>query len=240
MLMDLGECGWTEAGRRNAHHSDRAVSPLPFQVALPIRVCEVSMNNLLALLVLLLLVSSSSSAFAQQASVAEIQIGGGYVHDSGEGPSVEAVNLGAVFWLTRNLGVGGRFTSGIRDDHFNPPRDAGDRTFLGLGSLRHTAVTIELRGFEEHGIELNIGLGFSNLSFEDQTIITGVRLANGEIVPRVPVLTKERIGTGAIRTEFLVGHPLKGSIGMKGGFILDLTGDTHPFQPVVLLTLQLH
>jgi hypothetical protein len=99
----------------------------------------------LSLLVILLLIFSWTLAFAQQRGI-ELQAGGGYVFDSAEGPSVPAVNAGAVGWLTPGWGIGVRLAEGITDsdDH-----------------LRIWALTSQWRWFAR-GTEVNLGLGIGS------------------------------------------------------------------------------
>ena len=88
-----------------------------------------------------------TSAFAQERGI-EFQGGAGYVVDSGEGPSVPAVNAAAVAWLTRGWGLGARLAEGLTDDRRT--RD-----------LRIWALTSQWRWFGQ-GTEVNLGLGIGS------------------------------------------------------------------------------
>jgi hypothetical protein len=167
----------------------------------------------------------------------ELQAGGGYVHDSGEGPSQGAVEVGAVFWLTSHTGVGSSFVKGIGDDHFQPPEHAGDRIFLGPGGLRQTTFTVQFRGVDELGLEWNFGIGIGSVSYEYQQILTGIRRANGEIDPVTPTLLRDRSGVESIPIEVLAGHHIRGPLGVKAGFTYHLTGDMHPFNARLLASV---
>ena len=104
------------------------------------------MKHLLKLAVALWFsVCASTQVSAQQGGELEVQLGGGYIHDSGEGPSTGAVNVGGIFWLSRNIGLGARIAAGLGDDHYRPAHIADDRTFLGPGSARQSALTLEFR-----------------------------------------------------------------------------------------------
>jgi hypothetical protein len=82
--------------------------------------------------------------FAQDRGI-ELQGGGGYVFDSGEGPSVPALNGAAIAWLTRGWGLGARLTEGVTSDQ-------------GNGDLRIWALTSQWRWFGG-GTEVNLGVG---------------------------------------------------------------------------------
>jgi hypothetical protein len=189
-----------------------------------------------AIVIVMVGVLFSPPALAQTLEV-EVQGGAGYVHDSGEGPSVPTVAAGAVLWLTPHVGISGRYARGIGDDHFDPPVSGGDRTFFGPGGLRMWAATIEWRGFQ-NGFEFNAGLGWGGHSYEYQEILTGIRRAGGSIDPITPKLLRQRYGIGMIASEVLVGHRIVGPFHLKAGFTYGLAGDVHPFQPVVVLSFK--
>jgi hypothetical protein len=182
----------------------------------------------------LVIIANAQPLFAQHVGL-ELQLGPGYIYDSGEGPSTPTMNVGAIFWFANHIGLGGRFTLGMRDDHFQPPQQADDRTFLGPGSARQAAFTFQFRSFQGHAAELNLGLGFSQVAYQDETILIGIRRSTGEIEAISPQTVREQISTEAIRTEVFIGRNFTEHINLKGGFTFDLTGDVHPFQPMVLL-----
>jgi len=190
-----------------------------------------------AVLVLFAVLFLSSNAAAQERGI-ELQGGLGYVYDSGEGPSVPAVNLGVVGWITPGWGVGVRLTEGTVDDHYDPPHDAGDRIFLGPGDLRIWAVTSQWRGIAR-GTEVNIGVGVGGHGYRYKEILTGIRRGSAEgederIDPVRPQLLTSRSGSGFIALDLLIGRRLFGPLHVKGGFTYGLSGDLHPFQPVVI------
>lgn len=190
----------------------------------------------IAFVLVLLLVAVISTVTAQTPEV-ELQVGGGYVRDSGEGPSVPSATAGAVLWLAQHVGIGGRFVQGIGNDHFDPPVQGGDRIFLGPGGLRLWTATVQGRWFT-HGIELNLGIGWGGHSYEHQEILTGIRRADGRIDPITPMLLSQRYGVGFIASEVLIGRRLVGPFHVKGGFTYGLAGDVHPFQPLVLFSVK--
>ena len=185
---------------------------------------------------LVALILCGSSAAAQTPEL-EVQVGAGYVGDSGEGPSVPTASAGAILWLTRNVGIAGRLLTGIGDDHFEPPTSGGDRTFLGPGSLRLWTATVEGR-WSIQGIELNVGLGWGGHSYEYKEILTGIRRADGSIDPITPMPIHQRYRIGLIASEVFVGRPLGGAFHVKAGFTYGLAGDVRPFQPLVLLAVK--
>ncbi len=196
----------------------------------------------LAVLAMSVLTFFHADAFAQERGV-ELQGGVGYVHDSGEGPSVPAVSTSVVGWITQGWGVGVRLTKGIRDDHFDPPIDAGDRTFFGPGDLRMWAVTSQWRGVSR-GTELNFGVGVGGHGYRYEQLITGIRRGGDEeghperIDSITPRLSRMRSGSGFIAFDLLVGRRVFGPVHVKGGFTYGLAGDLHPFQPVIVIAFK--
>jgi hypothetical protein len=177
-----------------------------------------------------------ADASAQERGI-ELQAGAGYVRDSGEGPSVPAVNAGVVAWLTSGWGVGVRVTKGLGDEHFDPVVDGGDRIFLGPADLPAWAVTSQWRGFAG-GTEVNAGVGFGGHGYRYEEILTGIRRGDaegGRIDPTPPRFVRLRSGTGFIALDLLIGRRLRGPLHVKGGFTYGLAGDLHPFQPLVML-----
>src|SRR5687767_12624169 len=85
-------------------------------------------------------------ALAQERGI-ELQGGVGYVFESGEGPSVPAVNAGVVGWLTRRWGVGARLTEGLTVDRPDSIADDHGNILLGKGDLRMWAITSQWRWF---------------------------------------------------------------------------------------------
>lgn len=96
-------------------------------------------------------------AFAQERGI-ELQGGAGYVFDSGEGPSVPAVNAAALAWLTRGWGMGVRLAEGLADP--------GDH-------LRIWALTSQWRWFGR-GTEVNLGLGIGSSGWRYEHSRSGV------------------------------------------------------------------
>ena len=143
---------------------------------------------------------------------------------------------------SRGAGVSAyRLTKGIGDDHFDPPIDAGDRTFFGPGDLRMWAVTSQWRGVER-GIEVNFGVGVGGHGSRDEQLITGIRRGGvgdeDEVIdPIAPLYIRQRTGSGFIALDLLVGRRLFGPLHVKGGFTYGLAGDLHPFQPVLVFAL---
>jgi hypothetical protein len=156
-----------------------------------------------------------TAAFAQDRGI-ELQGGVGYVLDSGEGPSVPAVNAAAVAWLTRGWGVGARLTEGLTDD------DIGQS--FAPGDLRIWAITSQWR-WTPRAFEVNAGIGAGGHGYRFKSIQTGER-------------TRSRNGSGFVALDLLVGHHLAGPVHIKGGFTFGLSGDLFPFQPVVLFAFK--
>ena len=182
----------------------------------------------------LLLYGSHASAQGLQV---EAQGSVGYVRDSGEGPSVPALNVAAIVWLTSRVGIGGHVVRGIGNDHFDPPIVNDDRTFLGPGGLRMWAAMFHLRG-EQRRVEFNLGVGLGGHSYEDHDVLTGIRRADETIDPITPELHRLRYATGFIASEMLIGIRLVGPVHLKGGFTYGLADDVHPFQPMMLLSIK--
>jgi hypothetical protein len=90
----------------------------------------------------------------------ELQGGAGCVLDPGEGPSVPAVNVGVVAWITRGWGMGVRLIEGVGNDSRDAPRD----TFLGLVDLRMVTLTSQWRWFAR-GTEVNLALGIGGQGY---------------------------------------------------------------------------
>ena len=183
---------------------------------------------------------SHTPVSAQEPGI-ELQSGAGYVYDSGEGPSVPAVSIGVVAWITPGWGLGVRLTDGLTDDHFNPPVEGGDRTFFGPGDLRMWSVTSQWRGVAR-GTEVNLGLGVGGHGYRYEELLTGIRRATDDdedhIDPITPRLIRMRSGSGFIAFELFVGRRLVGPLYLKGGFTYGLAGDLHPFQPVVIFAFK--
>jgi hypothetical protein len=180
-----------------------------------------------------------TAAFAEERGV-ELQGGAGYVVDSGEGPSVPAVTAGVVAWITRGWGIGVRLTEGLSDDHYDPPHEGGDRLFYGPGDLRMWTITSEWRAIAR-GTEVNIGVGVGGHGFRYTEILTGIRRGDGEgerIDPIPPQLVRSRSGSALIAFDLLIGRRLFGAVHMKAGFTYALSGDIHPFHPLVLVSWQ--
>ena len=68
------------------------------------------------LLVLSAVMVFHTDVFTQERGI-ELQGGAGYVIDPGEGPSVPAVNVGVVAWITRGWGIGVRLIEGVGNEH---------------------------------------------------------------------------------------------------------------------------
>jgi hypothetical protein len=83
----------------------------------------------------------------------------------------------------------------------------------GTGDLRIWALTSQWRGLAR-GTEVNFGLGVGSSGWRRMRL---------------------RSGVGFIAIDLLVGRHLAGPFHVKGGFTYGLTGDSHPFQPVVLI-----
>ena len=177
-----------------------------------------------------------TAAFAQERGV-EVQAGAGYVLDTGEGPSVPAVNAGVVAWFAREWGIGLRLTEGLTDDHYAPPIQSETSTFLGPGDLRMWAITYQRRGFGR-GIEVNLGVGVGGHGFRFQYIRTGARRSDGRVDPIPPEFNNRRSGSGFMAIDLLVGRRLIGPLHVKGGFISGLAGDLLPFQPAVVFAFK--
>ena len=146
----------------------------------------------------------------------ELQGGAGYVIDPGEGPSVPAVNVGVVAWITRGWGMGVRLTEGVGNEHVDAPRDG----FLGLGDLRMVTLTSQWRWFAR-GTEVNLALGLGGQGYRYHYMRAGQRVDS-------------RSGSAIIPIDLLIGRHLTGRLHVKGGFMYGLAGDAHPFQPVVI------
>jgi hypothetical protein len=153
--------------------------------------------------------------FAQERGV-EVHGGLGYVIDAGQGPSVPAVNAGAVVWMTPRWGAGVRLMEGIGNDDFDEPIG----TTLGVGGLRMWTVTSQWRWFAR-GTEVNVALGGGSHAYRFHHA--------GTSQP-----TGDRSGSGFVAIDLLVGRRLHGSLHVKGGFTYGLGWDLHPFQPVLL------
>jgi hypothetical protein len=186
-------------------------------------------------LVVAIVALNAQLSFAQRAGEVEVQVGPGYIYDAGEGPSTVALNLGGIIWFSKGVGIGGHLAAGLADDHFTSPSVASDRTFLGPGKARHSSVTLQARSFAGRN-ELEFGIGISRVSYEYQTILTGIRHAAGEVEPITPRLLREHLGNGAIRAQFLIGREVTKVLTIKAGVIVDLTEDVRPVQSVVLLS----
>jgi hypothetical protein len=176
-----------------------------------------------------------TAAFAQRG--VEVQAGAGYVLDTGEEPSVPAVNAGVVAWFAREWGIGVRLTEGVADDHYDPPRQGLSSTFLGPGDLRMWAITYQRRGFVR-GLEVNLGVGVGGHGFRFQYIRTGVMRADGRIDPIRPEFHNRRSGSGFMAIDLLVGRHLIGPLHVKGGFTSGLSVDLFPFQPMVIVAFR--
>jgi hypothetical protein len=177
----------------------------------------------LCVIVMPALMFFDAAAFAQARGV-ELQGGAGYVRDSGEGPSVPAVNAGVVAWITRGWGIGARLTEGLTDDHYDPPRDGGDRLFYGPGDLRMWTVTSQWRAIAR-GTEVNIGVGVGGHGYRYTEILTGIRRGDEDeerIDPIPPQLIRMRSGSGFIAFDLLVGRRLAGPVHVKAGFTYGL------------------
>lgn len=182
----------------------------------------------------LLLYGPNASAQGLQV---EAQGGVGYVRDSGEGPSVPAANAAAIVWLTSHTGIGVRFVQGLQDDRYDPPIVSDDRTFLGPGGLQMWSAMFQLRGHKRR-VEFNFGVGLGGHLSDDEDVLTGIRRADGTIDPITPELHRLRYSTGGIASEMLIGVRLGGPFHLKSGFTYLLSGDVHPFQPVVALAIK--
>ena len=79
------------------------------------------------------------------------------------------------------------------------------------------------------------GRGLGRHTYEYQQILTGIRRNDDRIDPIPPMLRRDDYGIEFIATEVLVGRRLFGPLHVKGGFTWGLTGDVHPFQPLILL-----
>ena len=156
-----------------------------------------------------------TDVFAQARGV-EVQGGAGYVLDAGEGPSVPAVNVGVVTWITRGWGIGVRLTEGVGHEY----RDAPDDGFLGLGDLRMWTLTSQWRWFGR-GTEVNLAVGVGGQGYRYH-------------YDRAGQLIRMRSGSAIIPIDLLIGRRLIGRLHVKGGFMYGLAGDTSPFQPVVV------
>ena len=189
----------------------------------------------LSVLLLPSLMVFHTAAIAQERGI-EFQGGAGYVHDSGEGPSVPAVNAGVIAWITRGWGMGLRLTEGLRNDHYDPPHDGGDRLFFGPGDLRMWSVTSQWRG-TARGTEVNVGVGIGGHGYRYTEILTGIRrgpVDDDRIDPIPPQLIRTRSGSAFIAFDLLVGRRLFGTVHVKGGFTYALSGDLHPVQPLLV------
>ena len=168
------------------------------------------------LLVLSAVMFFHTDVFTQERGI-ELQGGAGYVLDPGEGPSVPAVNVGVVAWITRGWGIGARLTEGVGNEHFDAPRDG----FLGLGDLRIVTLTSQWRWFAR-GTEVNVALGLGGQGYRYHYVRAGQRVDS-------------RSGSAIIPIDLLIGRHLTGRLHVKGGFTYGLAGDAHPFQPVVIV-----
>lgn len=174
----------------------------------------------------------STDVFAQERGI-ELQAGGGYAYDSGEAPSVPAVNVGVVAWLTPTWGIGARITEGIGSDYYDAPHVDDFNTFLGKADLHIWTLTSQWR--QRVGtFELNFGAGVGGLGFRNHWTVTGIPRGGGRIEPTPPQLVTDRSGVGFIALDLLVGRRLAGSIHLKGGFTYSLSDDARPFQPLLV------
>jgi hypothetical protein len=173
-------------------------------------------------------------AAAQSGVQLEGYAGPAYVQDSGEGSSGVALTLGGVVWLSSTVGVGANMTVDVRENH-RPSTVAGDRTFLAPANARQSAVVVQFRTVEQ-GTEVGFGVGLSHLSYDDRTIVTGIRRADGSIDPTSPRVLLERTGTEAIRMQLLIGRPVTRHVKVAGGFTYDVAGDIHPFVPMFVVS----
>ncbi len=94
-----------------------------------------------------------------------------------------------------------------------------------------------LRG-QNRRVEFNVGIGLGGHLSDDKDVLTGIRRADGTIDPITPEVHRLRYSTGGIASELLIGVRLRGPFHLKGGFTHLLSGDVHPFQPVVVLAIK--
>jgi len=167
------------------------------------------------LFVLSAMILFQTDVFAQARGI-EVQAGAGYVFDAGEGPSVPAVNVGVVAWITRGWGMGVRLTEGVGHEYLDAPIEA----FLGQGDLRMWTLTSQWRWFAR-GTEVNVGLGVGGQGYRYH-------------YDRAGQLIRRRSGSAIIPIDLLIGRRITGRLYVKGGFTYGLAGDAHPFQPVVV------
>lgn len=170
-----------------------------------------------------------TAAGPADAQIVEAAVGGGFVFASGTedpGPSVPTLNASAVLWPLKRWGVAVRWVHGLGEELFESPQPSGDRTYLGLGSLRYFTLTARHRRPLTPRLGLETGFG----------VMFGGHFAAVWELHSDPPRRFDAPDTffGGFALEGMLSRRVFPHLTIKAGATYDFNFETNNFQPLVL------